>query len=93
MSIIIAMVLYILIGFIGNIALGWIGDKILKKKWNMQKDDDFERELNIAHLEEVGHTMDDFTYSDWIKEVLIWPYVYFCAIKGLIKLCKRTPGS
>lgn len=92
MSIIIAIVLYILIGFIGNIILGWISDMILKKKWNIQKDDDFERELNIAHLEEVGYAMDDFTYLEWIKEVLMWPYVQFCAIKGFIKLYKRTPG-
>lgn len=91
MSIIIAMVLYILIGFIGNIILGWISDIILKRKWNIQKDDDFERELNIAHLEEVGYAMDDFTYLEWIKEVLMWPYVQLCAIKGFIKLYKRTP--
>lgn len=93
MSIVIAIVLYILIGFVGNCALGIISNAILKKKWKFQTNEDVERELNIAHLEEKGFVMDEATYLDLFIEVLIWPYVHFYAIKGMIKLYKRTPGS
>lgn len=92
MSIIIAIVCYLLLGFILNNLTGIISEIILRRKWKMNKNE-FIKALIQETNEGDGKIITKFTYLDWFMDIVTWPIVECQAIKGFIKLYNKNPRS